>query len=148
MLLSSKKTQSVLKADGTQISELSSAEFRLFDLLQENAGQIVTTDQIAWSVYGEQYLDVIDNLRIEKLISRLRNRVDSKDEEGKWKHIVTKRGSGYVLIQVPGELPERTFVEDPLEVAFLQKFRQLPKEKQSLLAATLKAWIEVGNNGN
>ena len=48
------------------------------------------------SVWGESYLDEVDDARIEKLVSRLREKIEPNPEQPKY--LTTVRGRGYKLV--------------------------------------------------
>ena len=58
--------------------------------------------RIVTSVWGEQYLGEVDDARVEKLISRLRSKIEPDPSEPRY--IVTQRGRGYKLISAPREI--------------------------------------------
>ena len=68
-------------------------------LLNENADKIVDKYQIVTAVWGEAYLDSVDDARIEKLISRLRQKVEPDTSTPRF--ITTVRGRGYRLLTDP-----------------------------------------------
>ena len=74
---------------GARVLELSPAEYRLLRYLLVNAEQVFSKDQIGWHVWGELHADNA----IEKLMSRLRGKVDREDPA----LIHTRRGFGYWL---------------------------------------------------
>jgi two-component system response regulator RegX3 len=51
------------------------------------------------SVWGQEYIDRVDDARIEKLISRLRSKIEPESTEPRY--LVTVRGRGYKLLQHP-----------------------------------------------
>jgi two-component system KDP operon response regulator KdpE len=71
--------------------KLSPREFRLFSLLIENAGQILTHQQLLEKVWGWEYTDDIDYVRI--YISHLRRKIEPEPSEPKY--IMTETGIGY-----------------------------------------------------
>jgi len=80
----------MVTVNGKQV-KLTPREFRLFALLVENAGRILTHKQILESVWGWEYTDDIDYVRI--YISHLRQKIESAP--GLPKYIVTEPGVGY-----------------------------------------------------
>jgi len=71
--------------------KLTPREFRLFALLVENAGRILTHKQILEKVWGWEYTDDLDYVRI--YISHLRQKVEP--DPGLPRYIVTEPGVGY-----------------------------------------------------
>ncbi|MDT0321927.1 response regulator transcription factor [Streptomyces millisiae] len=74
---------------GPRPLELSPAEYRLLRHLLANAGHVLSKEQISRHVWGEYRADHA----IEKLVSRLRHKVDLEDPA----LIRTRRGFGYWL---------------------------------------------------
>ncbi len=85
--------------DGRQI-ELSRLEILLMTLLFEKRNRTVEKFAIVMDVWGENYLDEVDDARIEKLVSRLRQKVEPDPANPVL--IVTIRGRGYRLQTGPG----------------------------------------------
>jgi two-component system KDP operon response regulator KdpE len=71
--------------------KLSPREFRLFALLVENAGRILTHQQLLERVWGWEYIDDLDYVRI--YISHLRQKIEP--ELSLPKYIITELGVGY-----------------------------------------------------
>jgi len=70
---------------------LTPLEFRLFSLLVENAGRILTHKQLLEKVWGWEYSDDLDYVRI--YISHLRQKIEP--DPGLPKYIITEPGVGY-----------------------------------------------------
>lgn len=70
---------------------LTPTEFRLFSLLVENAGRVLTHKQLLERVWGWEYADDLDHLRI--YIWHLRHKIEP--EPTKPKYIITEPGVGY-----------------------------------------------------
>ena len=70
---------------------LTPIEFRLFALLVENAGHILTHKQILEKVWGWEYIDDLDYVRI--YISHLRQKIELNSALPKY--IITEPGVGY-----------------------------------------------------
>ena len=85
--------------DGRQI-ELSKLEIRLMNLLYERRNRTVEKFNIVVDVWGEEFLGEVDDARIEKLVSRLRQKVEPDPADPIL--IVTMRGRGYRLQVEPG----------------------------------------------
>ena len=71
--------------------KLSPREFRLLAMLVENAGHILTHQQILEKVWGWEYIDDVDYVRI--YISHLRQKIEP--DPGSHKYILTEPGVGY-----------------------------------------------------
>jgi two-component system KDP operon response regulator KdpE len=71
--------------------KLSPREFRLFSLLIENACHILTHQQLLEKVWGWEYTDDVDYVRI--YISHLRRKIEAEPSEPKY--IMTETGVGY-----------------------------------------------------
>ncbi len=71
--------------------KLTPREFRLFALLVENAGRILTHKQVLEKVWGWEYIDDLDYVRI--YISHLRQKIEL--DSALPKYIVTEPGVGY-----------------------------------------------------
>ncbi len=84
--------------DGQPVS-LTATEYRLLYQLVRNAGQILTHETLLARVWGREYTDEIDYLKV--YISRLRNKLE-KDPRNP-QHIVTEYGVGYGFLKArPG----------------------------------------------
>jgi two-component system response regulator RegX3 len=64
-------------------------------LLYGRIGKIVTKYEVVEAVWGEDYIDDVDDARIEKLISRLRQKIEP--DPANPAHLHTVRGRGYKL---------------------------------------------------
>jgi two-component system KDP operon response regulator KdpE len=83
-------TERKVTVDGKRI-RLTPREFRLFALLVENTGHIVTHKQLLEKVWGWEYTDDLDYARI--YISHLRQKIEP--EPSLPKYIITEPGVGY-----------------------------------------------------
>ncbi len=72
---------------------LSATEYRLLLQFAHNQGQILTTEDLLTSVWGEGYKNDKEILWVT--ISRLRSKLE--DDQGDPKHIVTRTGMGYTM---------------------------------------------------
>jgi len=70
---------------------LTPIEFRLFAFLVENAGRILTHKQLLEKVWGWEYVDDLDYVRI--YISHLRQKIEQ--DASKPRYIMTEPGVGY-----------------------------------------------------
>jgi hypothetical protein len=82
--------------DAHQASTLTDLEYRLLLLLYGRLNKICDKYQIVEAVWGEEYIDQVDDARIDKLLSRLRAKVEPDPRNPRY--IVTVRGRGYKLI--------------------------------------------------
>jgi DNA-binding response OmpR family regulator len=81
--------------NGQKIPELTNLEYRLLLLLYGRIGKIVSKYDVVEAVWGEGYIDEVDDARIEKLISRLRQKIEPDPDNPKY--LRTVRGRGYKL---------------------------------------------------
>jgi hypothetical protein len=82
--------------DGKLISPpLTAHQFSLLRLLYENRGSICDFDTIIKAVFGQEYMEVVDDQRIAQLVSRLRKRVEPDGRP--WRYIRTVHGRGLTL---------------------------------------------------
>jgi len=82
--------------DGKLAPMLTELEYKLLLLLYGNLDRICDKYRIVESVWGESYIDKVDDARIEKLVSRLRQKIEPVPEEPKY--LTTVRGRGYKLV--------------------------------------------------
>lgn len=73
---------------------LSVKQFDLLWFLYQNRGRVVSKDEIAQAVWPEANGEVYD-ANIDRMVSRVRSRIDPNDEESRF--IGTVRGYGYQL---------------------------------------------------
>ena len=76
---------------GGERVRLTPTEFRLFALLVENAGRVLTHKQLLERVWGWEYIDDIDHVRI--YIWHLRQKIESDPAHPRY--IMTEPGVGY-----------------------------------------------------
>jgi hypothetical protein len=84
------------QVNGQPIETLTNLEFRLLSLLFQNRDKIIDKYTIVTSVWGEGYIDEVDDARIEKLVSRLRQKIETDPSAPKF--LTTIRGRGYKLV--------------------------------------------------
>jgi len=84
--------------DGEHVPSLTDLEYRLLLLLYGRLGKICDKYQIVEAVWGQDYIDEVDDARVEKLISRLRSKVER--DPANPKYLITVRGRGYKLAAV------------------------------------------------
>lgn len=85
--------------DGIRVPVLTDLEYRLLELLYQRRDKLTDKYQIVTAVWGEEYLGEVDDARVEKLISRLRSKVEPEPSEPCY--IITRRGRGYKLLSKP-----------------------------------------------
>jgi DNA-binding winged helix-turn-helix (wHTH) protein len=81
--------------NGAPVETLTNLEYRLMLLLFQNPDKIIDKYQIVSQVWGEEYIDEVDDARIEKLVSRLRQKIEQ--DAGAPHFLTTVRGRGYKL---------------------------------------------------
>lgn len=82
--------------DGVRIPTLTDLEYRLLLLLYGRLDKICDKYQIVEAVWGEAYIDRVDDARIEKLVSRLRAKLERNPSNPRY--LITVRGRGYKLV--------------------------------------------------
>lgn len=82
--------------DGEAIDTLTNLEYKLMLLLFQNAEKIIDKYQIVTSVWGDSYINEVDDARIEKLVSRLRQKIEPDPSNPLF--LTTVRGRGYRLV--------------------------------------------------
>lgn len=86
--------------NGRVIEALTDLEYRLLLLLYGRMGKLCDKYQIVESVWGQDYLGDVDDARIEKLVSRVRAKLEPNPSRPQF--LVTVRGRGYQLTQPKG----------------------------------------------
>jgi DNA-binding response OmpR family regulator len=81
--------------DGRLLPDLTAQEYRLLLLLYGNIDKICDKNKIVEAVWSEGYMDDVDDARIEKLVSRLRQKIEPNADEPRY--LLTIRGRGYKL---------------------------------------------------
>jgi hypothetical protein len=82
---------------GVQVPTLTNLEYRLLLLLYGRLGKICSKYDVVEAVWGEDYIDEVDDARIEKLVSRLRQKLEPDPNSPRY--VLTIRGRGYKLVQ-------------------------------------------------
>lgn len=77
------------------VETLTALEYKLILLLFQNRDKIIDKYAIVTQVWGESYIDEVDDARIEKLISRLRQKIEPDPTVPRF--LTTIRGRGYRL---------------------------------------------------
>ncbi len=85
--------------DGRAAPVLTDLEYRLMLLLYGQIDKICDKYRIVEAVWGEDYIEEVDDARIEKLVSRLRQKIEADPSNPRY--LVTVRGRGYRLISRP-----------------------------------------------
>lgn len=81
--------------EGQRVPTLTDLEYRLLLLLYGRIGKLCDKYQIVEAVWGQEYIDEVDDARIEKLISRLRAKIER--DAANPRYLLTVRGRGYKL---------------------------------------------------
>jgi hypothetical protein len=82
--------------DGELAPDLTDLEYRLLLLLYGHLDKICDKYEIVESVWGQDYIDEVDDARIGKLVSRLRQKIEPDPSEPKY--LITVRSRGYRLV--------------------------------------------------
>jgi DNA-binding winged helix-turn-helix (wHTH) protein len=88
---------------GSRVEALTDLEYRLLLLLYGRLDKICDKYQIVEAVWGQEYLGEVDDARIEKLISRLRAKLEPDPAQPQF--VITVRGRGYRL-RLPKGMPD------------------------------------------
>lgn len=88
--------QGAVWVDGRAAPELTDSEYRLLLLLYGRLGKICDKYSIVEAVWGQAYVDEVDDARIDKLVSRLRQKIEPDPDAPHY--LVTLRGRGYRLV--------------------------------------------------
>ncbi|MBK9497290.1 MAG: winged helix-turn-helix transcriptional regulator [Xanthomonadales bacterium] len=80
--------------DGREV-ELTDLEYRLMLLLYGRQDKLTDKYAIVEAVWGESFMDTVDEPRIEKLVSRLRSKIERNSSKPEF--IKNVRGRGYRL---------------------------------------------------
>jgi two-component system KDP operon response regulator KdpE len=82
-----------------QVVDLSATEFKLLACFVDNANRILTHRSLLTQVWGWEYADEKDYVKV--YVSRLRAKIEPDPDRPRY--ILTERGLGY-RFQVPGDL--------------------------------------------
>jgi hypothetical protein len=83
--------------DGQAIQALTDLEYRLLLFLYGRLDRVCDKYAIVEAVWGQDYIDKVDDTRIEKLISRLRQKIEPDPTHPRFLHSL--RGRGYKLVR-------------------------------------------------
>ncbi|HET7009281.1 MAG TPA: winged helix-turn-helix domain-containing protein [Anaerolineales bacterium] len=89
--------------DGMRIPVLTELEYKLLEVLNSRRDKLTDKYHIVTAVWGEQYLGEVDDARVEKLVSRLRSKIEADPAEPRY--LITQRGRGYKLLSNPTTEP-------------------------------------------
>ena len=81
---------------GELAPDLTDLEYRLLLLLYGHLDRICDKYEIVESVWGQDYIDEVDDARIGKLVNRLRQKIEPDPSEPRY--LITIRGRGYRLV--------------------------------------------------
>ncbi len=81
---------------GVPAPPLTELEFKLLQLLYERSNKVTDKYMIVERVWGVEYITEVDDSRIEKLVSRLRAKIEENSSDPEF--LITIRGRGYKLI--------------------------------------------------
>jgi hypothetical protein len=82
--------------DGERVPNLTDLEHRLLLLLYGRLDKIVSKYEIVEAVWGQDYIETVDDVRIDKLVSRLRAKLEPNP--AKPTYLQTVRSRGYSLV--------------------------------------------------
>ena len=77
-------------------ASLTALEYNLLRLLFDSPGRLCSKEEIIRHVWGAEVEDEVDDSRVEKLISRLRRKIEPAPSRPRY--IRTVRGRGYRLV--------------------------------------------------
>ena len=82
--------------EGKRIEDLTALEYRLLTFLYGRMDRVCDKYSIVENVWGQQFIDEVDDARIEKLVSRLRAKIEP--DPTKPRYLISVRGRGYKLV--------------------------------------------------
>jgi hypothetical protein len=82
--------------NGLHVESLTALEYSLLKLLYDNPGRLCSKDEIIRHVWGDEFLGEVDASRVEKLVSRLRRKIESVPSRPQY--VRTVRGRGYRFV--------------------------------------------------
>jgi hypothetical protein len=86
----------VAYVEGKRVEELTDLEYRLLTFLYGRLDRVCDKYSIVENVWGQQFIDEVDDARIEKLVSRLRAKIEP--DPSKPRYLLSVRGRGYKLV--------------------------------------------------
>ena len=81
--------------NGQRAPTLTDLEYRLLSVLFERQNKLCDKYLLVEQVWGEEFLDEVDDARVEKLVSRLRAKIE--EDPANPHYVLTVRGRGYRL---------------------------------------------------
>jgi len=90
------RTSGDVWVDGKRIHDLTRLEYKLLRYLYENANCLCDKYGLVEAVWSSDYIDKVDDPRIAKLVSRLREDVEPDPKNSRY--ILTVHGRGYRLV--------------------------------------------------
>jgi len=85
-----------VRVNGRPAPTLTNLEYRLLELLYTHLNQVCDKYAIVEAVWGENHIDSVYDASIEKLVSRVRKKIEP--EPSKPQFLITVRGRGYKLV--------------------------------------------------
>ncbi|MCX7838176.1 MAG: winged helix-turn-helix domain-containing protein [Anaerolineae bacterium] len=86
----------VAYVEGRRVEDLTDLEYRLLTFLYGRLDRVCDKYSIVENVWGQQFIDEVDDARIEKLVSRLRAKIEP--DPSKPRYLISVRGRGYKLV--------------------------------------------------
>ena len=83
--------------DGLKLAPMRRLEMRLLECLWAHGGRIVGKFEIVSEVWGEHYIDSVDDDRIFQLIKRVRQKIEPEPRHPRF--LLTVAGRGYRLVR-------------------------------------------------
>ncbi len=83
--------------EGKPVEELTELEYRLLLFLYGRIDRVCDKYSIVETVWGQDYIDKVDDTRIEKLVSRLRQKIEPDPTHPRY--LQSLRGRGYKLVR-------------------------------------------------
>lgn len=83
--------------EGRPVQDLTDLEYRLLLFLYGRIERVCDKFSIVETVWGEDYIDKVDDTRIEKLVSRLRQKIEPDPAHPRY--LLSLRGRGYKLVR-------------------------------------------------
>jgi two-component system response regulator RegX3 len=137
MITFDEKTSTVIVDDRRNEAVLTPLEGKLVQTLIDRQGEIVSKYQLVESVWGEDYIEKVDDSRIEKLVSRVRAKIEPNPNSPKY--ILLVRGLGY---RVGDPIEHATADMDQNEVELLRLFGKMSETERDLLLRTARSWVQ------